>query len=135
MLPELEENGYLPPGLHPANLEEIVREFGQASELRRVQAESLAWLLGLARRAGVLRVAINGSFVSSVEEPNDVDCVLLIGPGFPGDPDAERELLDGLPFLDIQLVDQDGWDELVGRVFGTDRGMVPKGLVEVISWN
>ena len=45
--------------------------------------ESIRWLADLAKRAGVERLIINGSFVTDVPEPNDVDCVLLIGPGFP----------------------------------------------------
>ena len=54
--------------------------------------------------AGVERIVINGSFVTDICEPNDVDCVLLIGTGFPHDPGAEAELIQGLPFLDIDLV-------------------------------
>jgi hypothetical protein len=78
---------------------------------------------------------VNGSFVTDAYEPNDVDCVLLIGPGFPRDALAEKQLRQGLPFLDIALVDQDGFDDLVGRVFATDRLAVPKGMIEVILWN
>ena len=80
-------------------------------------------------------IVINGSFATAVLEPNDVDCVLLIGPGFPKDRRAEEELIEGLPFLDINLVRQDGWDELVGAVFATDRRLNPKGMIEVVSWN
>jgi hypothetical protein len=41
-------------------------------------------------------------------------------------------LIEGLPFLDIHLVGQDGWGELMGRVFATDRRRIPKGMIEVI---
>jgi hypothetical protein len=40
-----------------------------------------------------------------------------------------------LPFLDIHLVRRDGWDELVGSIFATDRRRNPKGMIEVISWS
>jgi hypothetical protein len=53
--------------------------------------DSLRWLVDLARRAGALRLTVNGSFVTDRAEPNDVDCVLLIGPGFPHDAAAEKE--------------------------------------------
>jgi hypothetical protein len=135
MIPPFDDNGYLPPGIHPATLDEIETRFAQESELRHVQMESLRWLVDLARRAGVERIVINGSFVTEISEPNDVDCVLLIGPGFPHDPNAEAELIEGLPFLDINLVRQDGWDQLVGTVFGTDRRYNPKGIIEVVRWN
>ncbi len=94
--------------------------------------ESLRWLVEVAKTAGVQRLIINGSFVTDVLEPNDVDCVLLIGAVFPKDCTAERELLTGLPFLDIQLVDQDAFGRLVGTFFATDRHLTPKGTVEVI---
>ena len=85
MIPPFDENGYLPPGIHPATLDEVAERFGQESELRRDQMESLRWLVDAARRSGAERLVINGSFVTDRPEPNDVDCVLLIGPGFPRD--------------------------------------------------
>lgn len=56
MIPPFDEHGYLPPGIHPATLDEVEACFGAESELRRVQMESLRWLVDLARRAGVLRL-------------------------------------------------------------------------------
>jgi hypothetical protein len=94
MIPPFDERGNLPPGVHQATLDEIETRFGQESELRRVQMESLRWLVDLARRAGVERLVINGSFVTDVFEPNDVDCALHVGVSFPSDAHAERELCD-----------------------------------------
>ena len=74
------------------------------------------------------------SFVTDALEPNDVDCVLLIGPGFPLDHEAGAELVQGLPFLDIDLVEQEGLDEMVEDLFSTDRHWKPKGMIEVIQW-
>ncbi len=131
MIPPFDQRGYLPPGIHRVTLDEIEARFGRESELRRVQMDSLRWLVDLARRAGVLRLVINGSFVTDAYEPNDVDCVLLLGPGFPKDVEAETELVNGLPFLDINLVRQEGWDELVEKIFATDRHRNSKGMIEV----
>ena len=36
MIPSFDEHGYLPPGIHPATLDEIEARFGRESELRRV---------------------------------------------------------------------------------------------------
>ncbi len=135
MIPPLDDNGYRPAGIHPATLAEIEARFGQGSELRRVQTESLRWLVDLARRAGVARLVINGSFVTDVSEPNDVDCVLLIGPDFPNDTQAERELIRGLPFLQIDLVRDEGFRDLVERIYATDRDQIPKGMIEVVLWS
>jgi hypothetical protein len=133
MIPPFDEQGLLPPGVHAASLDEIEVRFGRDSELRRVQMESLRWLVELAGRSGVLRLVINGGFVTDVFEPNDVDCVLLIGTGFPRDNAAEAELLAGLPFLELNLVDQADFDTLVNHFFATDRHLSAKGMVEVIQ--
>jgi predicted nucleotidyltransferase len=134
MIPPFDEHGYLPPGIHPATLDEIAARFGRESELRRVQMESIRWLVDLARKAGVQRIVLNGSFVTDAMEPNDVDCALLVEAGFPSDLQAEAELLAGLPFLDIDIAREDGWDEMVGKVFAADRHFNPKGMIEVIQW-
>ena len=65
-------------------------------------------------------------------EPNDVDCVLLIGADFPRDVDAEAELLAGLPFLELSLVDEADFELLVNVIFATDRHSVDKGMVEIV---
>ena len=132
MIPPFDDNGYLPPGVYRATLDETLARFGQESEMRAAQAVSVRWLVDLAKRAGVARVVLNGSFVTDVLEPNDVDCVLLIEPGFPTDAAAEAALVEGLPFLEIKLVRQEGFEEYVDEFFATDRHRVPKGMVEVI---
>jgi hypothetical protein len=76
MIPPFDEFGCLPPGIHPAKLDEIDARFGKQSELRRVQMESVRWMVDLAMRAGAERIVLNGSFVTDIIEPNDVDCVL-----------------------------------------------------------
>jgi hypothetical protein len=106
MIPELNDEGYLPPGIHGATLEEIASRFGSEPELRQAQMESLRWLLDLSKRAGVERLVINGSFVTDAWEPNDVDCVLLAGDDFPRDEAAELELRDGLPLIHLAIVDK-----------------------------
>ena len=132
MIPPFVENGYLPPGIHSATLDEIAARFGRESELRRVQMESLGWLVELAKRIGAERLIINGSFVTDVLEPNDVDCVLLIPPRSRNDPVAETELLAGLPFVDVKLVRRRAFKVFVESIFATDRFLTPKGMIEVI---
>lgn len=132
VLPEFNERGDLPAGIHLASLDELEARFGRSSEVRQVQMESLRWLVELARKAGVRRLIINGSFVTERLEPNDVDCALLTGPDFPRDRIAEKEILAGLPFLQIALIGQEDFDYMVDTVFATDRQLIPKGVVEVM---
>ncbi len=131
MIPPFDDSGYLSPGIHPATLEEIAARFGSATELRRVQMESIRWMVDLARRAGVRRIVLNGSFVTDIMEPNDVDCVLLASPTLK-DEAAEEQLQGVLPYLDIDLVRPDDFDYLVNRFFAFDRLQGVKGMIEVI---
>ncbi len=94
MIPAFDDEGYLPPGIHLATVREISARFGRESELRRVQMESLLWLVELAWRAGIQRIVVNGSYVADKLEPNDVDCVLLVGDGFPRDEAAEADVIE-----------------------------------------
>jgi hypothetical protein len=132
MIPEFNERGYLPAGVHPASLDEIETRFGQQSEVRQVQMESLRWLVELARKAGVRRLIINGSFVTERLEPNDVDCVLLVGKESSRDKITEKEILSGLPFLEIALIGQEDFDYMVETVYASDRQWILKGVVEVL---
>ncbi len=132
MIPEFDEFGYLPPGLHQATLPEIAERFGRGPELRRVQMESLRWLIDLSRRVGIARIVINGSFVTDKWEPNDVDCLLLRSPDFPRDDDADAELWTGLPFIQIVLVGETEFNLYLREIYATDRHGHPKGMIEVI---
>jgi hypothetical protein len=132
MIPAFDDQGYLPPGIHRATLDEIAERFGREAELRQVQMESLRWLVDLARRAGVSRIVVNGSFVTDTYEPNDVDCALLIGPSYPSDAAADAELQQGLPFIQADLLTQEAFDYYVGTLYGTDRRGVAKSVVEVL---
>jgi len=131
MIPPFDKSGCLPPGVHPATMAEIEARFGRESELRRVQMESVRWMVELAVRAGVQRMVLNGSFVTDIMEPNDVDCVLLFAPGERRNRQALKELRKGLPFLSIALVDQNDFDQLVNDFFASDRLGLPKGMIEV----
>lgn len=131
MIPAFDDSGYLPPGVHPATLAEIDARFGRESELRRVQMESVRWMVELAARAGVQRIILNGSFVTDIMESNDVDCVLLAADSV-ADASAEDELLKGLPFLEISLVSPEDFGELVSVIFASDRYGASKGMIEVV---
>ena len=74
---------------------------------------------------------INGSFVTNAREPNDVDCLLLQGPAYRRDSEAAQQLLAGLPFLELKIVEKDEFDLYADVVFASDRDFVSKGIVEV----
>lgn len=72
MIPDFTARGLLPKGVHPATLEEIRERFGD-NEKREQLLTGLVEALRLLRAAGCRRVYINGSFVTSKEQPNDID--------------------------------------------------------------
>jgi hypothetical protein len=133
MIPAFTDDGVLPSGIHPATLGEIASRFGESSEIRRVQMDSVRWMVDLALRAGAERIILNGSFVTDIIETNDVDCVLLFTPGRRRDGKAFQELLAGLPFLDIAIAEPEEFDEFVSQIFAADRLGVAKGMIEVVD--
>jgi hypothetical protein len=72
VIPQFVPGGLLPEGIHFATLEEVRERFGGNERRRQLLAGLVAALL-LLRAAGCRRVYINGSFVTSKEQPNDVD--------------------------------------------------------------
>lgn len=134
MISDFTDSGCLPPGIHSGTLDEIESRFGKGSEVRRVQFESIRWMVDLARRAAVKRIILNGSFVTDIIEPNDVDCLLLTGDDYPKDVAAADQLDEGLPFLEMKIVRQSDFDEYVNLTFGTDRRGRAKGMIEVVQW-
>jgi hypothetical protein len=135
MIPPFQDNGYLPPGIHQATIDEVEARFGLEPEIRRVQMESISWLVELAKQARIARLILNGSFVTDIYEPNDVDCVLLLGPDESRNEAIEDELDLGLPFLHIDLLEQAEYEVMVRRVFAFDRAALPIGMMEVILWS
>src|SRR5215813_4437629 len=64
--------GELPPGMHPATIEEGEAVFATTPHRRRL-FEGLRLALQNLRTAGVRRVFIDGSFVTTKIDPNDID--------------------------------------------------------------
>ncbi|MBA2446796.1 MAG: hypothetical protein H0V51_02085 [Chloroflexi bacterium] len=71
-LPQLTAAGYLPPGHWPCAWDELIRRFGQGDQRQRL-VPGLQAVLRELRRAGCLVAWIDGSFVTAVPNPVDVD--------------------------------------------------------------
>lgn len=75
MIPQFDiQTGNLPPGEHEATWEEFVDRFGW-NVRRRQLLDGIAESLDLFAAAGCGRVWLNGSFVTTKEEPGDFDAV------------------------------------------------------------
>ena len=81
-LPDLNEDGDLPPGVHRATLGDVVHRFATTAR-RAALARRLQRIYQLARSTGQLvRFIVFGSFITAKPEPNDVDIFLLMEDSF-----------------------------------------------------
>ena len=78
-LPSIAESGDLPQGVHPASLQEVLIQFGQATRQRKLVGMRLERVYELAAATGHMkRFIVFGSFVAAKPEPNDVDVFLVM---------------------------------------------------------
>jgi hypothetical protein len=86
VIPEFNENGDLPVGIHPATLSDTIGRFGIGSAQRQIVADRLMRIHELARQTGhMCRFIVFGSFVTSKPDPNDVDIVIIMDDDFIAD--------------------------------------------------
>lgn len=98
-LPEFDNKGDLPNGVHRATLDAVVERFGYGSQQREDVTSRLVRIYGIAYRTGKLeRFVLFGSYVTSKSAPGDVDIILIMRDDF-REPDYTGELL---PLLDHQ---------------------------------
>jgi len=82
-LPDWNESGDLPTGIHAASLKEVIARFGTGSVQRLQVVDRLRRIYSLALGTGQLaRFIIFGSFVTDKPDPNDVDIFLLMEDSF-----------------------------------------------------
>ncbi len=87
MIPDFNQHGLLPLGVHRADQSEFKARFAifNLSNRRLRVYEQLERLLDEASRAALVkRVIVGGSFVTSKAEPNDFDCILVLDPAIVG---------------------------------------------------
>jgi hypothetical protein len=72
MIPEFEPGGNLPPGVHETTWAVFVARFG-TNERRRRLLSGLKRALDSLKQAGCTRAFIDGSFVTSKDQPGDYD--------------------------------------------------------------
>lgn len=78
-LPEFNQFGDLPEGNHRASLDETIARFGSGTAQRVAVTNRLQRIYQLAVATRHLdRLIIFGSYVSDVNEPNDVDVILVM---------------------------------------------------------
>jgi len=72
VLPPYEPDGNLPPGIHEATWDELSARFGTSPHRRELLA-GLKRALDSLRKAGCQRAYVDGSFVTTEQDPRDFD--------------------------------------------------------------
>jgi hypothetical protein len=72
MLPDFDDAGNLPPGIHDASLAEVERRFATNDVRKAIFQDLENWIAHMAQ-AGCRCVYINGSFVTAKDQPADYD--------------------------------------------------------------
>ena len=139
-IPTLQENGFLPPGLYLADLDEIWERFGRTSERRRMLFDRLRMFVDAARHVEAVRMFVAGSYVTAKADPRDVDVVIWVGERFLellelGDKqalDLELMFLTREPKEAFAVFDEDGWNAWLDFFSSVRyREEERKGVVEV----
>ena len=83
LLPEFNDAGDLPLGVHETTLAEASIRFGKKSARRMVLVQRLKRIHQVALQTGFLaRFVVFGSFVTNKHEPNDVDIFMIMDDNF-----------------------------------------------------
>jgi hypothetical protein len=139
-IPDFRDDGRLPEGLHLATEAEVTFRFGSATARRRRLALRLRRWITLCRTVAAKRLLVDGSFVTAIPEPQDVDAVVWLEDDFStrisrGDAEAlepEMMLLSRQPEEIYAAANQRDWDDWVqfwSRTREADGRR--KGLVEI----
>lgn len=80
MIPQLDDNGKLPPGKHTATLKEVEDMFVYNSKRKEI-FEGLNKLITLLRSISCGTIYLDGSFVTSKPRPGDIDVCWQEGTG------------------------------------------------------
>ena len=81
MIPDLDEDGYLPPGIHEATFEELVERFGNSIQTRVLRTWALNELFNLVEEYAI-GMYIDGSYVTNKIAPGDIDILLIVPEDF-----------------------------------------------------
>lgn len=71
-IPDFDERGLLPPGVHLATWSEIRARYGYSAHRRKL-LKGVEQVLASLKDAGCLRVYLDGSFVTAKQRPRDFD--------------------------------------------------------------
>jgi hypothetical protein len=80
-IPPLNNDGLLPPGVHDSTLDELRERFGQfqtTDRRYRLYEQFERYVKELQGTGSIMAIIVDGSFVTSRSDPNDIDLILIL---------------------------------------------------------
>ncbi|MCD8423653.1 hypothetical protein [Tenacibaculum finnmarkense] len=131
-IPDFTNEGKLPKGIHICSGEEFINRFC-AKDIRKDFNKPISDILDYARERGAVRLFIGGSFVTSNNNPRDLDCVIVFNQDRFIPNNTEEVSIKGLKFdiLFASLESRNLIDTYI-KLFSTCRyGGKDVGLIQV----
>lgn len=76
MIPEFDKNGDIPPGIHLCSGNDFMDRFF-FNEYRKSLTKSFTDILDWAKDKNATKIFVGGSFITSGDEPHDIDCLIV----------------------------------------------------------
>ena len=139
-IPPFNQHGLLPPGIHPATLEEVVQKLGFSSKRQDLIERGLKPVVEQLKALGVREVYLNGSFTTSKPSPGDIDGYVLTRVGSPLELEVVEHDEEWKATYSVDLwpaytdepgeMSQDWWQEHFGHT--KEQPPKAKGIVKLI---
>lgn len=130
-IPEFNKKGRLPDGIHICSGNEFLGKFCQDSRQKFVKP--ISDILDFAKDRGAIHLFVGGSFITSNNEPNDFDCVMVFQKDKYIPSNTEKISIQGLKF-DILYASLESTyliDSYI-KLFSTGRfGMENIGIIQI----
>ncbi len=120
MIPQFDNEGYLPQGVHDATWEELAARYGTNTRRQQLLAGLLQGLRAL-KHAGCHTAYVDGSFVTDKIEPNDFDATWDVQ-------DVDGSLIDPV-LLDFEDMRRKQKLKFRGEFFPSNAAANPAGQV------
>ncbi len=124
-IPSLDQDGYLPLGIHDCSLQEVQNAFGlfrQSDHRVKLFSRLQSYIQDLKSADIVHQVYIDGSFVTSKPEPGDIDLIAVTAADF-----TMPESLSPVMYNSLSA-------RMVKKTYRFDMVLVPNGGVVLAKW-
>jgi hypothetical protein len=138
MISDFNKHGNLPAGIYRASIDDIEKRFGLNSKKRISLFSTFNNFLELIIpfKTNIKQIILDGSFVTTKENPGDIDCIILIKDNTRFTPEIVDKLVNAKKLYNIHLFIREErnikeYKKLLD-LFSKDRDLKLKGVIEVV---